>query len=83
MAVVPSALSGWSPAQIEEGRRWVETWRRAGIELERIRRKELRALDVQKAIALLCGQPIRPRPLLPTSGLVEQQRWFMRAAQRE
>jgi hypothetical protein len=78
-----SALAGWTPEQIEEGRQWVATWRRAGSALEQIRRAELRALDGRRAIALLCGSSPSPRPLRPTSGLVEQQRWFQRAAHRE
>ena len=78
-----SALANWTPQEIALGQRWVETWKRAGVELERIRRKELRELDTRRTIALLCGpadysQP--PRAPKPTSGLVEQQAWFMKAA---
>lgn len=67
-------------------RRWVEGWRRAGAELERIRRAELRQIDGYRAIELLCGpgdytQP--PRAPQPTSGLIEQQRWFKKLAGRE
>lgn len=86
MAHEHSALSSWTPEQIALGRRWVATWRRAGTELERIRRQELRKLDAFRAIAMLCGPadyaraPHAPRP---HSGLVEQQRWFMQAAGRE
>jgi len=67
-------------------RRWVRTWQAAGPELERLRRAELRALDAQRAIALLCGPAdyhTPPRAPRPTSGLVEQQRWFKKAANRE
>jgi len=74
-----STLASWTPEEIEQGRRWVRAWRRAGPELERIRREELRRLDAHAAIALLCGpadyrQP--PRAPKPTSGLVDQQRYF-------
>jgi hypothetical protein len=74
-----SALASWSPEQIALGRRWVEAWKNAAPELERIRRRELRQLDAYSAIALLCGpadyhQP--PRAPKPTSGLIEQQRLF-------
>jgi hypothetical protein len=58
----------------------------AGTELERIRREELRNLDTYRAIELLCGNAdytTPPRAPRPTSGLVEQQRWFMKAAGRE
>ncbi|MEW6321218.1 MAG: hypothetical protein AB1635_09020 [Acidobacteriota bacterium] len=79
MATEPSALASWTPGEIEEGRRWVRTWQQAGPALERIRRDELRRLDAYQAIARLCGpadyrQP--PRAPKPTSGLVDQQRYF-------
>ena len=71
-----SALAGWSPEQIALGKRWVETWKLAGADLERLRRKEIRELDSKRAIALLCGPAdytSPPRAPKPTSGLVEQQ----------
>ena len=86
MSDQPSALSTWTPEQLAAGKRWVETWRLAGEDLERIRRSELRRLDTYRAISLLCGTAdytIPPRAPGPTSGLVEQQRWFMQAADRE
>lgn len=81
-----SKLSDWSPDQIAAGKRWVEAWKEAGAELERLRREELRRLDTASAIALLCGPAdytVPPRAPKPTSGLVEQQRWFMKAARRD
>lgn len=86
MGSEPSGLEGWTPEQIEQGKRWVETWKAAGEALERVRREELRRLDVYKAIALLCGPAdyrVPPRAPKPTSGLVEQQYWFMKAARRD
>ena len=53
--------------------------------LERIRREELRQLDPQQALALLCGEAdytVPPRAPRPTSGLIEQQRWFKKAFAR-
>lgn len=82
----PSSLANWTPEQIAVGRRWVETWRLAGIDLERIHRTELRELDSYRAIELLCGPADYTRPPRapkPSSGLVEQQRWFMKAANRD
>ncbi len=76
-------LADWSPDQIGLGRRWVQAWQTAGPELERVRREELRRLDGLGAIALLCGPAdyrAPPRLPRPTSGLVEQQRWFKKAA---
>jgi hypothetical protein len=58
---------------------WVAAWRRAGPELERLRREELRDMDTQQSLQNLarafefCRLHNKPSP---TSGLVEQQRWF-------
>jgi hypothetical protein len=81
-----SALSSWTPEQVRDAKRWVETWRLAGEDLERIHRKEVRQLDTYRTIELLCGpadytQP--PRAPKPWSGLVEQQEYFMRAHKRK
>jgi hypothetical protein len=60
-------------------RRWVETWRRAGEELERLRRREIESIDTPEAVRQIFGSdgPALPAPL-PKSGLVEQQAWFAR-----
>ncbi len=82
MAPEKKGLADWTAEQIALGRKWVAAWQRAGPELERIRREELRRLDAYKAIALLCGPADYTRPPRapkPSSGLVEQQRWFMKA----
>jgi len=56
------------------------------VELERIKRKEIRELDTYKTISLLCGTrdytkpPYAPKPW---SGVLELQRLFMKAAGRE
>ena len=79
-------LTDWSPHQLELGRRWVQAWKAAGPELERLRREELRRLDGLRAISLLCGPGdyhVPPRVARSTSGLVEQQRWFRKAAGHE
>jgi len=79
-----SALANWTPEQIALGKRWVETWKLAEVDLERIRRKELRELDTYRAIELLCGpSDSGPRAPKPLSGLVEQQRLFAKAIRRE
>ena len=64
----------------------MQAWREAGQEMERLRREDLRRLDAYRAIALLCGPAdyhVPPRAPKPTSGLVEQQYWFKKAAGRE
>jgi hypothetical protein len=66
-------------------RRFVEPWRRAGPEMEAIRRRELARFDFAanwKAIddLLAAGlQQARPRT---ESGMVEMQRWFLKLAQQ-
>jgi len=65
-------------------RKWAANWNRAGRALERIRRRELRALttrQVQAAMRQLSDvfeDALRRFPPRETSGLVEQQAWFMR-----
>jgi hypothetical protein len=85
MSGVSSKLGGWTPDQVAQGRRWVLAWRLAGEDLAKIRRNELRAQDAFQAIAHLCGPAdyrVPPRSPRPTSGLVEQQRWFQKARLR-
>jgi len=82
----PSSLDSWTPEQLARGRQWVQAWRQAGQDMERLRREELRRLDAWQAIALLCGPAdygSPPRAPKPLSGLVEQQQWFKKAAGRE
>ena len=65
----------------EEMQKWVDTWKRAGPALEAVKRRELRGQDTNKNQALLdemlqwaCDH----RRNRLTSGLVEQQRMFMK-----
>jgi hypothetical protein len=81
-----SSLADWTPEQIARGKRWVQAWKEAGVALEKVRREELRRLDVTRAIALLCGPAdyrVPPRAPKPGSGLIEQQYWFRKAARRD
>jgi hypothetical protein len=60
-------------------RRWVETWKEAGPELEAIRRKEIREADNLKVLALLesaFNHAIRTLPPRESSGMVEMQKGF-------
>ncbi len=80
-----SSLVNWTPEQVAQAKRWVQTWQEAAPALERVRRQELRHLDPERSVALLCGPAdyrVPPRSPKPTSGLVAQQRWFMKAAGR-
>jgi hypothetical protein len=63
-------------------RRWVDAWRRAEPELEQMRRDEIRHANTVISIPAFDGlfeSAVRSFPPKPTSGLVEQQRFFRRA----
>jgi hypothetical protein len=64
-------------------RRWVDTWRRAGEELEALRRADLASIDTREAVRhLFSCEALVLAPPSPTSGLVEQQAWFARIHRR-
>lgn len=63
----------------------VAAWGRAGPELERIRRAELLQMDTVRTIQAFAGMALatlRERGERTSSGLVEQQAWFRRIAER-
>ena len=63
----------------EQIRRWVQTWKEAGPELEAIRRREIAEADTRHDLELLEGafnHGVRTSPPTTTSGLVEMQRYF-------
>ena len=65
----------------EKERLWVQTWQKTGPALEELRRQEIRCADTASAILQLedaFQSALREHPPRPTSGLVEQQRWFAR-----
>jgi hypothetical protein len=64
-------------------KRWVDTWKQAGPLLEAQREEEVRQSDTAGAFAFFAGMPLHNLesfPPEPTSGLVEQQRWFQKSA---
>lgn len=66
----------------EEAREFVERWRKAGPELEEVRREELRGLtdvDARRLFNAVLEFANALRHHRPTSGLVEQQRLFQKA----
>ncbi len=73
-----------TPEQIAFAKRWIELWRLEGTELVRIRRKKLRNMDTYEALCRFWKSQdfTLPEPK-PWSGLVEQQRLFMKAWKRE
>lgn len=75
-----SAVAGLS--EDEQARVWVSQWKRTGPRLEAARREALRALtELESARNFAFGFGWVSCPdYPPTSGLVEQQRIFKRAA---
>ena len=70
-------------SETDQIRQWVACWKRAGARMEELRRQRLRHTDTQQSLMNLadafesCRLHHKPRP---TSGFVEQQRWFRRLA---
>lgn len=68
-------------SEISKIRQWAACWKGAASRLEELRREELRLVDTQKSLCNLAGAfescRLHHEPL-PTSGLIEQQRWFKR-----
>ena len=69
----------------EEQRNLVRQWDTTGRELEALRRNTLRGMAYNWADvdALLAIGDLGDRPSRSTSGLVEMQHWFMKAAPPE
>ena len=73
-------MEGMKDAANKE-RLWVRRWRTAGPLLEQLRRDEIRRTDTARAMLQLedaFAAALRECPPQPTSGLVEQQKWFAR-----
>ena len=69
-------------AEQARARKCIDAWRRAGPELERMRREDIRHADTMRSIPAFDGLfegAIRDFPAKPMSGLVEQQRCFRQA----
>ena len=76
-----------SPEETALIKRWVETWKFAGPELERLKKEELRALTDEEGLrrAILVMNTCLPEKWIDprrvaSSGLIEQQRIFARLA---
>ncbi|MDQ6622372.1 MAG: hypothetical protein M3Y86_02655 [Verrucomicrobiota bacterium] len=70
----------------EQMRAWVENWKRIGPELEKAKRRELRSLTeaegTQRALRVMEARVEprwRDRERRVSSGLIEQQRLFMKS----
>ena len=65
----------------ENVRQWIESWKRASVALKAVERRELRTYDLAKNQAIVDGMlqwAFENRELRLNSGLVEQQRLFMK-----
>jgi hypothetical protein len=73
-------LESESNAERDMIRRWVDTWRSAGSELETIRRRDAEAVSTHEAVRQIFEgmDSFLMGPAPATSGLVEQQMWFSR-----
>lgn len=66
--------------------KWVETWKRAGSALKEVKRRELQSFDYAKnqhIIDEMLQWAHDRRKIRLTSGLVEQQRYFMKMKQKQ
>jgi len=66
--------------------KWVKTWKRAGLALDEIKCRELRAYDYdknRKIVDEMLQWAHDHRKIRLTSGLVEQQRLFMKIKNRQ
>jgi hypothetical protein len=71
---------------LKQMEKWVTTWRRAGLTLHKIKRQELRAYDYEKnrpIVDEMLQWAVDHGKVRLTSGLVEQQRLFMKMRGKE
>ena len=81
METPTSSLAGWTPEQIAQGKRWVQTWKNAGEAMEALRDADLQATETPRALMQLAGAFESARFMGAASrlsGLVEQQKLFLR-----
>jgi hypothetical protein len=72
-------MAEMSEAEKDQVRAWIRNWERVGPILQRLRLDSLRSVDTAAAIEAfdLAYKSARLHtPPRPSSGLVEQQRWF-------
>ena len=65
----------------KNAQQWIESWKRASVALKAVKRHELRTYDLAKNRAIVDGMlqwAFENREPRLTSGLVEQQRLFMK-----
>ncbi len=72
-------------AERQQYKEYAERWKRVGPLLEEQREEDVRRSDTVSAFAFFSKMPLfnlKHFPPLPSSGLVEQQRWFRKIAEK-
>ena len=70
----------------ERTTQWVHTWQQAGKALKNIKIQELRAYDYTKNLPIIDDMlqwAYEHRTTRLTSGLIEQQRWFLKMREQQ
>ena len=79
-------MRGMETDDADKLKHWVECWKNAWPRLEALRREAIRNTDTTQALMNLAGAfesaRLHHKPA-PTSGLVEQQAWFRKLAERQ
>jgi len=69
----------------EQQKVWIQQWKNAAVALEQVRREELECLSNDERVAIASRLGLSPKAnicMSTTSGLVEQQRLFLKARQK-
>ena len=71
---------------LDQTLKWIRTWKRAGVALEKVRKRELRQFDysgnqtlIDEMLQWACDHP----RIRKTSGMVEMQRIFMKMRKKQ
>lgn len=65
----------------EQIKQHILAWSRASVAMDAVRDEDIRSANTHDAMRVFSGSAnwaATHRPASPTSGLVEQQRWFMK-----
>lgn len=79
-------MRGMEAEDADNLKRWVQCWKNAGPRLEALRREAIRNADTTQGLLNLAGafrSALLHHTPAPTSGLVEQQAWFKKIAERQ
>ena len=85
-ALLCGIMRGMETDDADKLKYWVECWRNAGPRLEALRREAIRNADTTQGLLNLAGafrSALLYHTPAPTSGLVEQQAWFKKIAEKQ